>query len=59
MASFEQRQATLTAQWENEKAKIGAIQTLKEEIDQVQVEVSQAERDYDLNRARSSSTGVS
>ena len=51
LASFEQRQATLTAQWENEKAKIGAIQTLKEEIDQVQVEVSQAERDYDLNRA--------
>ena len=51
LAALERQQATLTAQWEHEKAKIGAIQTLKEEIDAVQIEVSQAERDYDLNKA--------
>jgi ATP-dependent Clp protease ATP-binding subunit ClpB len=51
LAALERQQATLTAQWEHEKAKIGAIQTLKEEIDAVQIEVNQAERDYDLNRA--------
>ena len=51
LAALEAQQATLTAQWEGEKAKLGAVATLKEEIDQVQIEVSQAERDYDLNRA--------
>ena len=40
LAALERQQATLTAQWEHEKAKIGAIQTLKEEIDAVQIEVS-------------------
>jgi ATP-dependent Clp protease ATP-binding subunit ClpB len=51
LAALTVQQGTLTAQWEGEKAKLGAIQTLKEEIDQVQIEVSQAERDYDLNKA--------
>ena len=51
LASLMVRQDTLTFQWEQEKAKLAAIQQLKEEIDAVQTEVSQAERDYDLNKA--------
>jgi ATP-dependent Clp protease ATP-binding subunit ClpB len=41
----------LDAQWQSEKDIISKIQTLKEEIDRVNVEIQQAERDYDLNKA--------
>ena len=51
LAELTVRQAELTDKWEGEKAKLGAVQALKEEIDQVQIEVSRAERDYDLNKA--------
>jgi ATP-dependent Clp protease ATP-binding subunit ClpB len=39
------------AQWQSEKDTIDHIQSIKEDIDQVNIEVQQAERDYDLNRA--------
>jgi len=32
------------------------IQTIKEEIDRVNIEIQQAERDYDLNRAAERNT---
>ena len=51
LQGLEAKQLVLTTQWEGEKAKLSAIQTLKEEMDAVQIEVSQAERDYDLNKA--------
>jgi ATP-dependent Clp protease ATP-binding subunit ClpB len=51
LADLKEEQSTLNAQWQGEKDKIGKIQTLKEEIDRVNLEVQQAERDYDLNRA--------
>jgi len=51
LAALTVRQDALTTQWEGEKAKLGAIQSLKEEIDHVQTDVSAAERDYDLNKA--------
>ena len=51
LAALTVRQDTLTSQWEQEKSKLAAVQQLKEEIDAVQTEVSQAERDYDLNKA--------
>jgi len=41
----------LNAQWQSEKDIITKIQTIKEEIDRVNIEIQQAERDYDLNRA--------
>mmetsp|Transcript_2461 Transcript_2461/g.5070 ORF Transcript_2461/g.5070 Transcript_2461/m.5070 type:complete len:988 (-) Transcript_2461:605-3568(-) len=44
-------QAELTSQWEEEKGELTLIQTLKEEVERVGIEVAQAERDYDLNRA--------
>lgn len=51
LADLKESQRALNAQWEAEKDIIGDIQKLKEEIDRVNIEVQQAERDYDLNRA--------
>ncbi|CAN4082655.1 unnamed protein product [Withania somnifera] len=45
------RQAELTEQWEHEKTVMTRIQSVKEEIDRVNLEIEQAEREYDLNRA--------
>lgn len=45
------RQESLTKQWEEEKSVMTRIQGIKEEIDRVTIEVQQAEREYDLNRA--------
>jgi ATP-dependent Clp protease ATP-binding subunit ClpB len=51
LADLKEEQAGLTAQWQSEKDIITEIQTIKEEIDKINIEVQQAERDYDLNRA--------
>ncbi|MCO5575035.1 hypothetical protein L7F22_028832 [Adiantum nelumboides] len=45
------KQAELTEQWEKEKSLMNRIKSLKEEIDRVNLEIQQAEREYDLNRA--------
>jgi ATP-dependent Clp protease ATP-binding subunit ClpB len=51
LAELNQEQAELYAQWKLERDLIDNIQTLKEEIDRINLEVEQAQRDYDLNRA--------
>ncbi len=51
LADLKEAQQTLNAQWQSEKDIINKIQSVKEEIDRVNVEIQQAERDYDLNRA--------
>jgi ATP-dependent Clp protease ATP-binding subunit ClpB len=51
LADLKESQTTLSAQWQAEKDSITNIQKLKEEIDRVNIEIAQAERDYDLNRA--------
>jgi ATP-dependent Clp protease ATP-binding subunit ClpB len=51
LADWKEQQSALNAQWQSEKQVIDQIQTIKEEIDRVNIEVQQAERDYDLNRA--------
>ena len=51
LANLKEEQSELNAQWQSEKEVIDKIQTLKEEIDKVNLEIQQAERDYDLNRA--------
>jgi ATP-dependent Clp protease ATP-binding subunit ClpB len=51
LADLKEEQHTLNAQWQSEKDVINRIQTIKEEIDRVNVEIQQAERDYDLNKA--------
>ncbi|KAK1292808.1 hypothetical protein QJS10_CPB17g00713 [Acorus calamus] len=48
---LKEKQAELTEQWEHEKSVMTHIQSIKEEIDRVNLEIQLAERDYDLNRA--------
>ena len=49
----EQRDAfnTMKARWEAEKNAISKVTKLREQIDQVNAQIEQAERSYDLNRA--------
>ena len=51
LADLKQEQSGLNAQWQAEKAVLDQRKTLKEEIDRVNVEIQQSEREYDLNRA--------
>jgi ATP-dependent Clp protease ATP-binding subunit ClpB len=51
LADLKEEQGALNAQWQSEKDIINKIQSVKEEIDRVNVEIQQAERDYDLNKA--------
>lgn len=51
LSLLKERQAQLTEQWEHEKTVMTRIQSIKEEIDRVNLEIQQAEREYDLNRA--------
>ena len=51
LADLKEEQRTLNTQWNSEKDTIDRIQSLKEDIDRVNIEIQQAERDYDLNRA--------
>ncbi len=48
---LEKIQDSLTTQWQNEKESINTISELKEEIEKIQVQIEQAKRDYDLNKA--------
>ena len=51
LADLKEEQRTLSTQWESEKGVIAKIQSVKEDIDRVSLEIQQAERNYDLNRA--------
>ncbi|PSN14087.1 ATP-dependent chaperone ClpB [filamentous cyanobacterium CCT1] len=51
LADLKEQQSALNAQWQSEKDTIDHIQAIKEDIDRVNIEIQQAERDYDLNRA--------
>ncbi len=51
LADFKEEQRTLDTQWQSEKDIITKIQSVKQEIERVNLEIQQAERDYDLNRA--------
>ena len=51
LANLKESQLALNAQWQAEKEFIDRIRAIKEEIDRVNVEIQQAERDYNLNRA--------
>ena len=41
----------MKAKWENEKQAIGKVQKLREEIEHVNAQIEQAERNYELNKA--------
>jgi ATP-dependent Clp protease ATP-binding subunit ClpB len=51
LANLKEEQSALNGQWQAEKGVIGNIQRIKELIDKVNIEIQQAEREYDLNRA--------
>ena len=51
LANLKESQSTFNAQWQAEKDVIDNIQTLKKDLENVNIEIQQAERDYDLNRA--------
>ena len=50
LADLKEEQSHFNAQWQSEKEVIDQIRTVKKEIDQVNLEIQQAERDYDLNK---------
>jgi len=51
LANLREKANALRTQWEHEKQAIDRLRRLREEIDQTKVEIEQAERNYDLNRA--------
>ncbi|HEY9670483.1 MAG TPA: ATP-dependent chaperone ClpB [Waterburya sp.] len=51
LADLKEEQRELNAQWQGEKDVLDKRKTLKEEIDRINVEIQQAELEYDLNRA--------
>ncbi len=51
LAELAEQQSSLNAQWQKEKGSIDELSALKEEIEQVQLQVEQAKRSYDLNKA--------
>ena len=51
LAELSEQQSTLNAQWQQEKGAIDDLSSLKEEIERVQLQVEQAKRNYDLNKA--------
>ena len=51
LAELSEQQSTLNAQWQQEKGAIDELSALKEDIERVQLQVEQAKRSYDLNKA--------
>ncbi|WP_414516344.1 ATP-dependent chaperone ClpB [Nostoc sp. PCC 9305] len=51
IADFQEEQRTLNTQWQSEKDIIDKISSVKKEIERVNSEIQQAERDYELEKA--------
>ena len=51
LAEMREEFAAKRAQWENEKSAIAKVQKLREELEELNVQLEQAQREYDLNRA--------
>ena len=51
LAELGEQQSSLNAQWQKEKGAIDELGAIKEEIEQVQLQIEQAKRSYDLNKA--------
>ena len=51
LAEQREKFATLKARWETEKDAIKKVQALREEMEKINADMEQAERNYDLNRA--------
>ncbi len=51
ISELQTKQQELHDQWQGEKQLLEAINAIKEEEDQLRLQIEQAERDYDLNKA--------
>ena len=51
LADLQAESDALKAQWQAEKEAVQKLRALREQIEQVKIEIEQAERPYDLNRA--------
>ena len=51
LADLKEKQTALLAQWEKEKQAINSLRSLKEQIEKTKLEIEEAERAYDLNKA--------
>jgi ATP-dependent Clp protease ATP-binding subunit ClpB len=51
LANFKEEQSSLNAQWEVEKNGLEGLKKIKEEMEQVSVDLQQAERDYNFTLA--------
>jgi ATP-dependent Clp protease ATP-binding subunit ClpB len=51
IAELKSQSNALQAQWQSEKEGVQRLRALREQIDQTRLEIEQAERQYDLNRA--------
>ena len=51
LAELKTQSTALQAQWQTEKEGVQRVRALREQIDQVKIEIAQAERAYDLNKA--------
>lgn len=51
ITALKAKQESLSSQWQKEKRLLDDIKTLKEEEDQIRVQIEQAERKYELERA--------
>jgi ATP-dependent Clp protease ATP-binding subunit ClpB len=51
LAELKTQSSALQAQWQAEKQAVQRVRVLREQIDQVKIDIAQAERAYDLNKA--------
>ncbi|MBE5776316.1 MAG: ATP-dependent chaperone ClpB [Clostridiales bacterium] len=51
LSDLRSRFDAMQARWDNEKTQIGRVQSLREEMEQLNKEIEKAERAYDLNHA--------
>ncbi len=51
IVELQAKQQSFSGQWQSEKQALDAIHTLKDEEDQIRLQIEQAERAYDLNKA--------
>ena len=51
LKNLKKDQKQLNDQWEAEKQNMTRLQNIKEEVDRVNIEIQQAEREYNLSRS--------
>jgi ATP-dependent Clp protease ATP-binding subunit ClpB len=51
LANAKEQSTQLAGRWQSEKDAIQQVQSIKEEMDQIRVQIEQAQRDYDYQRA--------